>query len=84
MGLIKKADVKHHLSARHRTEIHLQPESQADAAGFPREDDTGDQNATDPVESSLRIPNPSGPVPTVNASESHRVVVLGQSKSAQA
>jgi hypothetical protein len=35
MILIKKSDVKNHLSARHRTEIHLQPPaSQPDATGF--------------------------------------------------
>lgn len=84
MSLIKKADVKNHLSARHRTEIHLQPESQADATGFPHEDNTGDQNATDPAKSSLRITNPIGPVPTVTVSESHQVVALGQAKDAQA
>jgi len=81
MSLIKKADVKNHLYARHRTEIHLQPESQADATGFPHEDNTGDQNAIDPIDSSL---NPGGPAPTVTASESQQVVEIGQSKSAQA
>ena len=35
MSLIKKSDVKNHLSSRHRTEIHLcPPESQPDATGF--------------------------------------------------
>lgn len=35
MSLIKKSDVKNHLSPRHRTQIHLcQPESQPDATGF--------------------------------------------------
>lgn len=35
MSLIKKSDVKNHLSPRHRTEIHLcPPESQPDATGF--------------------------------------------------
>lgn len=58
MSLIKKADVKNHLSAWHRTEIHLQPEIQADAIGFPNEDNT---RATDSVEGSLKIPNPGGP-----------------------
>jgi len=39
MSLIKKADVKNHLSARHRTEIHLaRPESQSDATGFAHEE----------------------------------------------
>lgn len=39
MSLIKKTDVKNHLSARHRTEIHLEPAVQADATGFPHDDD---------------------------------------------
>jgi hypothetical protein len=35
MSLVKKSDVKNHLSLRHRTQIHLcQPESQPDATGF--------------------------------------------------
>lgn len=35
MSLVKKSDVKNHLSPRHRTQIHLcQPASQPDATGF--------------------------------------------------
>lgn len=35
MSLIKKSDVKNHLSSRYRTQIHLcQPESQPDATAF--------------------------------------------------
>lgn len=35
MSIIKKSDVKNHVSARHSTQIHLrQPESQPDATGF--------------------------------------------------
>ena len=35
VSLIKKSDVKNHLSPRHRTQIHLcPPESQPDATGF--------------------------------------------------
>lgn len=35
MSLVKKSDVKNHLSLRYRTQIHLcQPESQPDASGF--------------------------------------------------
>jgi hypothetical protein len=52
MSLIKKADVKNHLSARHRTEIHLaRPEGQSDATGFPHEESTGSENP-------LNIPTP--------------------------
>jgi hypothetical protein len=39
VSLIKKSDVKNHLSPRHRTEIHLcPPESQPDATGFSVEE----------------------------------------------
>ena len=38
MSLTKKTDVKNHLSARHRTEIHLLPAIQADATGFPHDE----------------------------------------------
>lgn len=34
MSLIKKSDVKNHLSPRHRSKIHLQDESPADAASL--------------------------------------------------
>lgn len=49
MSIIKKTDVKNHLSARHRTEIHLQPAIQADATSFPHEEpacaDPGENNS---------------------------------------
>lgn len=38
MSLTKKTDVKNHLSARHRREIHLEPAIQADATGFPHDE----------------------------------------------
>jgi hypothetical protein len=38
MSLTKSTDVKNHLSNRHRTEIHLQTKSQADATGFPHDE----------------------------------------------
>ncbi|HMG86164.1 MAG TPA: hypothetical protein VK574_10485 [Terracidiphilus sp.] len=58
MSLIKKADVKNHLSARHRSEIHLaRPESQSDATGFAHEDSTGgDSKVHDSVDNPLNIP----------------------------
>lgn len=34
MSLIKKSDVKNHLSARHQNHIHIAPASQPDATGF--------------------------------------------------
>ena len=41
MSITRKTDVKNHLSARHRTEIHLEPAIQADATGFPHDEDAG-------------------------------------------
>jgi len=62
MSLIKKADVKNHLSARHRTGIHLaRPESQSDATGFPHEESAGAAPKVDAVENPLRIPTPTEP-----------------------
>jgi hypothetical protein len=34
MSLIKKSDVKNHLSSRHHNHIHIAPVSQPDATGF--------------------------------------------------
>ena len=63
MSLIKKADVKNHLSARHHREIHLaRPESQSDATGFAHEDATSeDPKGNDSVENPPNIPTPSEP-----------------------
>ncbi len=63
MSLIKQTDVKNHLSARHRTEIHLaQPEGQSDATGFAHEESASeDPNENDSVENPLNIPTPSEP-----------------------
>jgi len=40
VSIIKRTDVNNHLSARRRTEIHLEPTHQADATGF-----SGDEQA---------------------------------------
>ena len=63
MSLVKRADVKNHLSARHRTDIHLtQPASQPDATGFAEEESAGaDPTMKDSVENPLNIPIPGGP-----------------------
>ena len=63
MSLIKQSDVKNHLSARHRTEIHLaHPESQADATGFAHEEAASKiPEVNDSVENPLDIPTPSDP-----------------------
>lgn len=59
MSLIKKTDVKNHLSGRHRIEIHLQPAIQADAAGLTHEELAGaDASENDPIENPLS-PSPS-------------------------
>ena len=60
MSLIKKTDVKNHLSVRHRSEIHLQPAIQADATGFPYDERTGaDPSESDSAENPLS-PSPRG------------------------
>jgi hypothetical protein len=63
MSLIKQADVKNHLSARHRTEIHLaRPEGNSDATGIPPEELSGrTPKVNDSVEIPLNIPPPSEP-----------------------
>ena len=63
MSLIKKADVKNHLSTRHRTEIHLhRPESQPDATGFVEVETVGaDPKVNNPVQDPLNLPTPAGP-----------------------
>jgi hypothetical protein len=49
MSLVDKTDVKNHLSARHRTQIHLAPPpGRPDEADIPREDPA----AADPNSSS--------------------------------
>ena len=70
MSLIKQTDVKNHLSARHRTGIHLQPAINADATGFPHEEPASqDSHSNNSVMNPLNIPTPSEPeaVPIVIA-----------------
>jgi len=60
MSLIKKSDVKNHLSSHHRTEIHLtHPQSQSDATGFAHEED--ESKVSDPVEEPVIPPSPTKP-----------------------
>lgn len=59
MSLIKKSDVKNHLSARHRTEIHLEPAIQADVTGLPHEQPVK-PNPAEKVSSENRVHLPSG------------------------
>lgn len=60
MSLIKKTDVKNHLSARHRTEIHLQPAIEADSTGFPYEEAAGPDPAENNSNESPPRSFPSG------------------------
>ena len=54
MSLIKKSDVKNHLSLRHRSKIHLQEESPADAASvLSQESAMADPKGSDPLANKL-------------------------------
>ena len=66
MSFNKQSDVKKHLSAHHRTQIHLAyPESQADATGFAHEEATStDTEVNGSVETPLDIPTPNDPATT--------------------
>jgi hypothetical protein len=63
MSLMKQGDVKNHLSARHRTEIHVaRPESQSDPTGFPHEEPSGaEPEGKDSPKNPLNIPTPIAP-----------------------
>ena len=63
MSLVKKSDVKNHLSSHHRTEIHLtRPESQSAPTGFAHEEVAGeDPNKSDPAENPVITPTPCKP-----------------------
>ena len=69
MSLIKKADVKNHLSARHRSEIHLaRPETKSDATCFAHEDSSSeDPKVTDSVENPPNIPGVPDTSPIVTS-----------------
>ena len=57
MSIIKKTDVKNHLSARHRTEIHLEPDIHADAKGFPHDEEAeAEQRKNDDIEPDAIVP----------------------------
>jgi hypothetical protein len=84
MSLIKKSDVKNHLSNRHRNRngIHLQPPaSQPDATGFSGEQsERADSSATNTVEEQGNRPSASG----LEKPDSSGLVTAADSKSAQA
>jgi hypothetical protein len=62
MSLMKKADVKNHLSTRHRHEIHLcRPEDQPAVAGVVEDGSVGVAPETnDPIRDPLNPPAPGG------------------------
>ena len=61
MSLIKKSDVKNHLSARHHSKIHLQPQSLEGAAGLALEEPAGaDPEGINPLEGQLDIESSRG------------------------
>jgi hypothetical protein len=88
MTLIKKADVKNHLSTRHRTEIHLyRPEEEPTVPGALEDASAGAAPAISDVSNDPPIPaSPSGSEtpPTVTASDPSVAVVSAQSQSAKA
>jgi hypothetical protein len=85
MSLIKKSDVKNHLSSRNRSEIHLhRSSSQPDATGFSG--GQSDSISSNAVEKMRNLPTSSGPeiVPTRAQADSNHAVTLADSKSAKA
>ncbi len=88
MILIKKIDVKNHLSARLRQGNHLhRPASQPDATGFSGiEPGRVEPNADPSIADLGKQPSSIGPeiTPIVNASSFSDAVMLATSKSAQA
>jgi hypothetical protein len=88
MSVIKKSDVKNHLSIRNRNGIHLhRPASQPDATGFSGEESgRKDENLDHSVEESLKQPLSTGleTPPILIESGSGNIVTPVVSKSAQA
>jgi hypothetical protein len=78
MSILKKSDVKSHLSRHQSTRIHLhQPESQPDATGFSGEESGNkDSLAGNSMRESSEQPAPSGPGTASMAAESGLKPVL--------
>lgn len=87
MSLIKKSDVKNHLTARRHGGIHLyHPESLPDATGFAGEgSESADPQMKDLANKPLDQPTIAQPesFPNVTASDSVHVAAPVTSKSAQ-
>lgn len=84
MSLVKKSDVKNHLSSHHKRAIHLNPPvSQPDATGFSEEESP----RTDlDKEEQIQQPTSTGPEASslVNSADSGSSVAPPSPKSAQA
>jgi len=84
MSLVKKSDVKNHLSPHHQKEIHLnRPLSQPDATGFSVEEPARTDSK---VEEQRQQPSSSGleASPLAASPDSSNTVAPTVSKSAQA
>lgn len=84
MSLVKKSDVKNHLSPHHQKEIHLnRPVSQPDATGFSVEEPARTDSH---VVGQQKQPSSGGPEapPLVTSPDSSNTVAPTTSKSAQA
>lgn len=80
MSLVKKSDVKNHLSPHHRKGIHLTPPvSQPDATGFSEDGSRTDMNGAERIQqpSSVALEAP------VTSPDSHASVVATSPKSTQ-
>jgi hypothetical protein len=88
MSLIKKSDVKNHLSARrHKGNHPYRPVSQPDATGFSGvEPGRADPNTDHPIVDPLKQPSSSEPdtPPVVIAFSPNDAVAMAVPKSAQA
>ena len=86
MSLIKKTDVKNHLSSRKHNGIHLyKPASQPDATGFSGEQsEHADSSSGNVVETAPNLPLSRGPqiVPARVQPDSDQLVTITESKSA--
>ena len=65
MSIIRKSDVKNHLSPRFRTQIHLcEPESLPDATGFSDQElASAEPAANDSMENALGLSSTGGRMP---------------------
>ncbi len=68
MSLIKKADVKNHLSARHRSEIHIaRPASQSDVAALSHEETSSADPKVNDLAENISFPTEPETAPIVTS-----------------